>query len=117
MYEISLQELLQNRCKVVIYTKGKEGASLYTKDKQVHIDGLKVNVVDTTGAGDSFIGAFIYKLLENEQFDLNAINENQFHEYLTFANLYAAYITTQPGALASMADLNTINKFKEELKK
>ncbi|WP_442971259.1 PfkB family carbohydrate kinase, partial [Romboutsia sp. 13368] len=49
-----------------MFTKGKDGAEIYTKNKVVSIHGNIVEVIDTTGAGDSFIGAFLFKLLENE---------------------------------------------------
>ena len=42
----------------VVYTKGKDGASVYTRTSQAHHEGFKVDVKDTTGAGDAFIAAF-----------------------------------------------------------
>lgn len=82
---------------MVIFTKGKDGAEIHTKDKVVSIDGNIVEVIDTTGAGDSFIGAFLFKLLENEV-DLECIDKlscDTIRDYLLFANHYAAYSTTK----------------------
>ena len=64
--EDAKEVLFNGSVKMVIFTKGKDGAEIYTKDKVVSIEGNVVEVVDTTGAGDSFIGAFLFKLLENE---------------------------------------------------
>lgn len=112
--ENALPLLLKNRCEVVIYTKGKDGVELYTKDIKVSVPGYKVNVIDTTGAGDSFIGSFLYQLLNDEIHDFHLTKET-YLKYLDFSNLYAAYITTQPGGLASMTDVQTIETFKKSV--
>ncbi len=47
----------------VIVTLGGRGAILFEKDRQAHArDAHKIVVVDTTGAGDAFIGAFAARL-------------------------------------------------------
>ena len=98
---------------MVIFTKGKDGAEIYTKDKVVSIEGNVVEVVNTTGAGDSFIGAFLFKLLENEV-NLDGIDKlscDTIRDYLLFANHYAAYSTTKKGAIASYANLEEIQEY------
>ena len=105
--------LFNGSVKMVIFTKGKDGAEIYTKDKVVSIEGNVVEVVDTTGAGDSFIGAFLFKLLENEV-NLDGIDKlscDTIRDYLLFANHYAAYSTTKKGAIASYANLEEIQEY------
>jgi sugar/nucleoside kinase (ribokinase family) len=46
-----------NKC--VIITKGEDGATFISKDKIFEVPSIKVNVKDTTGAGESFAGGFI----------------------------------------------------------
>lgn len=111
--EKALPKLLKDNCQLVIYTKGKDGVDLFTRDFKISVASYKVDVVDTTGAGDTFIGAFLYQLLKNNNLDLKAINQNEYYKYLDFASLYAGYITTQKGALASLASMETINEFKK----
>ena len=50
--EDAKEVLFNGSVKMVIFTKGKDGAEIYTKDKVVSIEGNVVEVVDTTGAGD-----------------------------------------------------------------
>lgn len=50
--------------KVVVVTCGADGALACAGDTKVRIDGLRMPVVDTTGAGDCFIGAFLTCLLD-----------------------------------------------------
>lgn len=109
--------LLSKRAKYVVYTKGKDGAEVYTKDGVVEASGYTVDVRDTTGAGDSFIGAFLYCLLRDEVENLNSVSKETLHSYLDFANAYAANTTTKEGALAAMADAQEMEAWMAQLKK
>lgn len=114
--EAALPQLLQGRCRYIIYTQGKEGASLYRKGECITSKGHRVDVVvDTTGAGDSFIGAFLYCLLKEGNGDLEEISCGQLQNHLDFANLYAAHTTTIAGALAAMADQQELEAFRHSL--
>lgn len=113
----AVPELLSKRAKYVIYTKGKDGAEVYTKEGMVCAPGYSVEVRDTTGAGDSFIGAFLYCLLNDEVEDLENVSEEVLRSYLEFANAYAANTTTKEGALAAMADRNEIEEWMAQLNK
>lgn len=108
-----LPDLFSMGVKIVIYTKGKDGAMIYTPNESINVAGHKVEVKDTTGGGDSFIGAFLYCLLEN---DFN-IAKSQIVNYADFANAYAAYTVMQEGALSAMADRETFEVFYNEIKK
>ena len=48
----------------VIFTLGKDGAVAYENGTIEFIPAMKVDAIETTGAGDSFIGAFLFKLLD-----------------------------------------------------
>lgn len=115
--EDALPELFANRAKYIVYTMGADGASVYTRDKQATAPGYRVEVRDTTGAGDSFIGAFLYRILNDEVKDLDSVSVETLEEYLTFANAYAAYTTTKEGALAAMASAEEMEKWLEKLNK
>lgn len=112
----ALPKLLSNRCQMVIYTRGKDGVDLFMRDRHISVPAYKVNAIDTTGAGDTFIGAFLYQLLQHNVSNLSEVSDEVYTHALDFANLYAGYITTQQGALASLADHETIRQFKESLK-
>ncbi|MEF9919469.1 MAG: carbohydrate kinase [Erysipelotrichaceae bacterium] len=115
--EEALPQLFQDRCKMVLYTEGKDGATLYTKSgHKLHTQGICVDVVDTTGAGDSFIGAFLYRMLSFESC-LNDIDEKQMMQHLEFANMYAAHTTTKEGALNALAAMDELETFIKDIKK
>ena len=49
----------------LIVTLGEKGAVLVDENKTLYFDAPSVNAIDTTGAGDSFIGTFAYELSES----------------------------------------------------
>lgn len=52
--------------KQICVTKGSHGAVLYTSEKLYYNSGYKINVVDTVGAGDSFLAGLISNLLNGK---------------------------------------------------
>lgn len=48
----------------MVVTLGAEGCAYLEGDRLVHVPGLAVDVVDTTGAGDVFHGAYLFGLLQ-----------------------------------------------------
>ncbi|MBN3490923.1 carbohydrate kinase [Acholeplasma equirhinis] len=93
-------ELLNQGVKIVLVSKGPNGATLYTKASELHIDAKKVEVIDTTGAGDAFIGAFLYKidLLKIRKEDLDSYD---FNEILKYSVDIATKTVTKLGAISS----------------
>ena len=53
----------------LLVTLGENGAVLVEDENVLYFDAPKVNVVDTTGAGDAFIGAFAFGLSSSESLD------------------------------------------------
>lgn len=60
---IDLATILSS-CKVVVVKMGRRGAIAYTDGESFKYPGLKVKVVDTTGAGDVFDAGFIYSWIK-----------------------------------------------------
>lgn len=112
--ENALPKLFEGNAQIIIYTKGGDGAEIHTRTTKVEVQGNKLEVVDTTGAGDSFIGSFLYKLLANEVSvaELGNLSDSTLKEYLSFANDYAGYSTLGKGAIGSYATLSEIENFR-----
>jgi len=64
--EKAAQVLLQRGARNVIVTLGSKGVLIVDKYTSKHVDTYQVNVVDTTAAGDAFIGGFAARLLESD---------------------------------------------------
>lgn len=64
-YEKILQTLKQKYPHTnILFTMGKEGSRVLTNNEDVKVEVMKVNAVDTTGAGDTYIGYFVRGILE-----------------------------------------------------
>lgn len=48
----------------ILFTMGKEGSRVLTDKEDIKVEALKVNAVDTTGAGDTYIGYFVRGIVE-----------------------------------------------------
>lgn len=59
-----MKEMQKRGPKVVVVTLGKEGSVAWDGEKLYHCGIIKCNVVDTMGAGDSFIAGFLYGRLQ-----------------------------------------------------
>jgi len=92
------KKLLDYGSDIVAVTLGEKGCIVLNRDEFHIIPSFKVNVVDTTGAGDAFHGGFIYGLLK--QFPLKDMG--------IFANACGAFCCMKVGARA-MGRLPEIN--------
>ncbi|EDP11937.1 carbohydrate kinase family protein [Amedibacillus dolichus] len=112
----ALPDLFVGNVSCVIYTMGKNGARAYHKSGfWVETAGYFVDAKDTTGAGDAFIGAFLYKLLMLGK-DISICTEEETLEMLRFANAYGAHTTTKQGAMSAMASRSELEQFLNQMK-
>jgi ribokinase len=86
--------LLRSGIRRVIVTLGANGSLLASREETVHVRPFSVKAIDSSGAGDAFIGSFAVFLAEGlaEQ------------EAVRRANLYAALSTTGVGTQKSFYD-------------
>lgn len=97
------KDFLKKGVKNIIITLGEKGV-YYSNGKEdyfVEAFKLKNNVVDTTGAGDAFNGAFVVGLS----------NDLKNKDALVFANKVAGISTTKLGAAASMPLLQEVENY------
>ena len=91
---------------VVTITLGAEGTYLSVKGENAVIPSIKIKQVDSTGAGDSFVGAVLKQVSEFE--DKKNISMEQWKEIVAFANKVGAITCTNYGAIASMPTLSEV---------
>ena len=104
--------LLERGVKNVIVTLGSRGALLVTGELVAHVDTFKVDVVDTTAAGDAFIGGFAYKLLESAS--LLAATQTRataLQSAVRYACACGALATTKFGAQPSLPTKEEVERF------
>ena len=92
--------------KLICLTLGKDGSRAYYGDLKVEVNGFEQpNVIDTTGAGDTFCGCVLSYILEH---GLDSLTHDMLREMLTFANAAASLVTTKRGAIKSMPEVDEV---------
>jgi ribokinase len=85
----------------VILTLGDRGAYLASAEESVHVPGYEVEVVDTTAAGDAFVGGFAVALAEDKS----------LAEAVRWGNAAGALATTKLGAQPSLPTRGEVEEF------
>jgi len=98
--EIAGKLLLDHGTQNVIVTLGSNGALIVTQELTRHIPPFKVDVVDTTAAGDAFIGGFATALLQNKELE----------DAVRYGCATGALATTKFGAQPSLPTLDEVEK-------
>lgn len=88
---------------IVIVTLGAKGSYIYYKNKDTIIDSIKVDQVDSTGAGDAFISAFLYQIAKHGMPDFN-----QACKYIELANKVGAITSTAFGAIDAVPNIHDL---------
>ncbi|MGM0874710.1 MAG: PfkB family carbohydrate kinase [Bacillota bacterium] len=99
----------QYHCSLIFVTLGSKGCFYRSKNGSGKTEGFKVDVVDTTGAGDAFVGGALYKILESNK-HVNMLSTVELDEVATFANAVGALATINKGGIPSMPTKEQIEK-------
>jgi len=93
--------LLGMGAKNVVITLGPKGAFFKNRDEEIWMEAFRVKVVDTTAAGDAFMGALACGLAEGKP----------TREALRFANAAGALAATKLGAQPSLPNRKQLERF------
>ncbi len=88
----------------VIITMGEKGAFVSANGEKLFCESFKTDVADTTGAGDCFMGAFLYSLISGGK-RLSELCEENLKGYISFANAAASICVSRRGAINAMPSI------------
>lgn len=95
---------LNKGVKFVIITLGSRGAAVIGEDFSEVVPAFKVNAIDTTAAGDSFIGGLSSKL------DVKSLNKENLIKAVTFGNKVSSIAVQRKGAQPSIPYLKEVEE-------
>ncbi|WP_157151989.1 ribokinase [Brachyspira sp. SAP_772] len=90
--------VLECGVKNIILTLGADGCDFITKKERKHFNAYKVNVVDTTAAGDSFLGGVVRMIADDKTME----------EAIEFATKVSNITVTRKGAIDSIPTYNEV---------
>jgi fructokinase len=89
---------------VVLVSLGAKGAYYFCADGSGLLPAYDVKTVDTTGAGDAFFGAILYRLQGKTREGLRKINRDELADMVDFGNAAGSLTTAKKGAIPAMPD-------------
>lgn len=101
---IAAKMLVKKGVSHVILTLGSKGAVYASQDNHSYYPALKVEAIDTTAAGDAFLGAFCSQI-DTQDLSLEAISKS-----IEFANQVAAIVVQRKGAQNSLPYLTELTQ-------
>jgi fructokinase len=101
-------ELLYNSgIKFIVITLGAKGCFYRYPAGSGHLKTYDIKVLDTTGAGDAFLGGLLYYISKLE-IPFDRIGREQIEKMIDFANAVGALCTTKKGAIPAMPTLGEV---------
>ncbi|MCG3723795.1 aminoimidazole riboside kinase [Vibrio cincinnatiensis] len=102
----SLETLELSSQKLIVITQGAKGALVIFNGQQKLITGTAVTPIDTTGAGDAFVGGMLAQLSRLEIWNEWEVIEKA----ISWGNACGAFATTQKGAMTALPTLNQLQE-------
>ena len=103
--EEAIQSLSSRTHAVIAITLGKEGTLLGLKGKISKVPSIPVHPVDTTGAGDAFVGAVLFQLSRYSVQEIHALDKSGWINIVSHANKAGAKTCEYMGAMEAFKHL------------
>ena len=94
---------------LLLITFGSKGSAFLFKDSYRLVEPFIVEAIDTTGAGDGFLGGFLSQLM-SKTLNLDQFSIDEIENMLRFANACGAYATLTKGAIGSLPTLKDLQR-------
>jgi fructokinase len=92
---------------LIFVTLGRHGSFYRIRRNTGRVHAYDVVTVDTTGAGDAFMGGILFKILESNR-KLKELEHHDVEMYVNFANAAGSLATVKNGAIPAMPSLDEV---------
>lgn len=100
--------------KMILVTLGPDGCLVSLNGDQTIVPAYEISAVDTTGAGDSFIGALLFKMSQAAPGD--NFYEDNIHEFVAFAGKVSGLVCSSIGAMSALPTLSEVESMDFTIK-
>ena len=107
-FEEGVQWFCENGVSVFFVTLGEKGCYYRWHDHRGFLPAYDTVAVDTTGAGDSFMGAVLYRICDADREELPGFSREKVEEIADFANAAGALTVRKKGAIPALPALKDI---------
>ncbi|WP_257208899.1 carbohydrate kinase [Bacillus sp. AFS031507] len=101
-HEEGVSLLHEMGAEIIAVTLGKRGTLLSNGKKNEIVNSIQVTSIDSTGAGDAFVGAALYRFADSEQIKTISNDFDTLHDIVSFANKVGALVCTKIGAIEAL---------------
>jgi fructokinase len=111
--EKGTQAVMKYGVRMVLVTRGKESCYFSTQDLFMEYPSFEVDMVDSTGAGDSFTGGVLLNLFEGmtESREIFSLPRVDVEEILRFASACGAITVTRKGVIPALPTMQEVRDF------
>ena len=88
--------------RLVCITLGSQGTFVSLNGEQAQVESVKVTAIDTTAAGDAFIGALLFQLAQHANINDLLQSLERLRPLVAFANKAGAFTTQSYGAIEAL---------------
>ncbi len=105
-----VQQLKQYQIPVILVTLGSEGSYCFVNGDYAKVQAMKVEAVDTTGAGDAFVSGFLYSLHEFTK-DIASLTLPEAVMMAEFASVSGGLAASTKGAMTALPTLEEVHQY------
>jgi fructokinase len=113
-----LDEMLSGHARWLLVTDGSAPVRWFTREMAGELAGFRVKAVDTTAAGDAFVGGLLFRLAERgidaSQWPRFVADRDALEDAMRFAAAVGALAVTRHGAFAAMPSREEVQQLIKE---
>lgn len=106
-----VEVLHQMGAKILAVTLGAKGTMISNGQEYEIVSSMKVHSIDSTGAGDAFVGATLYQLSKAECPKTILDNFEELKTVISFSNKVGALVCTKVGAISALPTDSEVTHF------
>lgn len=96
---------------LIIITKAERGSACLLGGEKHSSLAFRVNAIDTTGAGDAFLGGFLHRMLGLGCDPRQGIGAGDIESMLTYGNATGSIVTQKKGAIPAIPTLAQVEEY------